>query len=96
MKPGDAEFANAALAHQLEGVPTAEITNRVGCEGRSSQNWKQGRTGPQWHQVAKMLADPMLGPLVLKAAATVAEANALEKPHRPDAGTPAQESTDHG
>lgn len=73
-------LALGAFAHLLKssGLSADDIGRRSAATPRCARNWREGVTGPQFHNVTVMLGDPVMRLLVLKAASAVAEGSATE------------------
>lgn len=60
--------ANQAFAAAVSDISIAELARVADVTPRTAENWRSGRTGPDWRSVAAMLRDDRLRSLVLKAA----------------------------
>lgn len=56
------------FADGIAHLPTREIAERSSSNVRTVENWRAGANGPAWRQVVAMLGDPIMRPIVLRAA----------------------------
>ncbi len=61
------------FAEGIAHLSTREIADRAHANPRTVENWRQRANGPSWKQVVAMLADPVMRPIVLRAAEEASE-----------------------